>query len=42
VLSLPPAGQHRRREPGAGLMSLGEILRRAAGLPQTDDERSAP
>ena len=42
VLSLPPAGQHRRREPGAGLMSLGEILRRAAGLPQTDDERSSP
>jgi hypothetical protein len=42
VLSLPPAGQHRRREPGAGLMSLGEILRRAAGLPQTDDERSLP
>ena len=42
VLSLPPAGQHRRREPGAGLMSLGEILRRAAGLPQTSDERSLP
>jgi hypothetical protein len=42
VLSLPPAGQHRRREPGSGLMSLGEILRRAAGLPQADDERSLP
>ena len=42
VLSLPPAGQHRRREPGGGLMSLGEILRRAAGLPQTSDERSLP
>lgn len=33
VLSLPVAGPHRRREPGAGLMSLGEILGRAAGLP---------
>ena len=42
VLSLPPAGQHRRREPGAGLMELGEILRRAVELPQTYDERSSP
>jgi hypothetical protein len=42
VLSLPPAGPHRRREPGAGLVSLAEILHRAAGLPQTDDERSSP
>ena len=32
VLSLPPAGQRRRCEPGQGLMQLGEILRRAAGL----------
>lgn len=42
VLSLPPAGQHRRREAGAGLMQLGEILRRAVELPQTNDERSSP
>ena len=41
VLSLPPAGQ-RRNEPGGGLMSLGEILRRAAALPQAYDERSVP
>jgi hypothetical protein len=42
VLSLPPAGQRRRCEPGGGLMQLGEILRRAAGLPQAHDERSLP
>jgi hypothetical protein len=42
VLSLPPAGARRRDEPGGGLMSLGEILRRAAGLPQAHDERSMP
>ena len=41
VLSLPPAGQ-RRGESGGGLMSLGEILRQAAALPQLDDERSLP
>jgi hypothetical protein len=41
VLSLPPAGQ-RRGEPGGGLMSLGEILRKAAALPQLHDERSLP
>jgi hypothetical protein len=38
VLSLPPAG--RRREPGGGLMQLGEILSRAAGLPDANQERS--
>ncbi len=42
VLSLPPAGQRRRCEPGAGLMQLGEILRRAAQVPQANDERSLP
>ena len=42
VLSLPPAGQRRRSEPGGGLMQLGEILRRAAALPQANDERSLP
>jgi hypothetical protein len=42
VLSLPPDARHRRREPGAGLMQLAEILRRAVELPQTTDERSSP
>jgi len=42
VLSLPPAGQHRRCEPGGGLMQLGEILSRVAGLPHANDERSLP
>ena len=42
VLSLPPDGPHRRREPGAGLMTLGEILRRAVELPQLHDERGSP
>ena len=41
VLSLPPAGR-RLCEPGAGLMQLSEILRQAAGLSQTKDERSLP
>ena len=39
VLSLPPAGQRRSSEPGQGLMRLGDILRRAAALPQTNGER---
>jgi hypothetical protein len=42
VLSLPPAGQRRSSEPGQGLMLLGEILRRAVALPQTNGERSLP
>ena len=42
VLSLPPAGQHRRCEPGGGLMQLGEILSRVAGLSPVHDERSLP
>ena len=29
VLSLPPPGQHRRCEPGGGLMQLGDILPQA-------------
>ena len=41
VLSLAPQGQ-RRHEPGAGLMHLGEILRRAAEIPYADEERSLP
>ncbi len=42
VLSLPLTGRHRRCESGGGLVTLSEILRRAAGLPRADDERSAP
>jgi hypothetical protein len=42
VLSLPPPGQRRQCEPGAGLMQLGEILRRATALSPTDEERSLP
>ncbi len=43
VLSLPPTGQRRRCEPGGGLMQLGEILRRAAALPDADEVvRSLP
>jgi len=38
VLSLPPAG--RRCEPGGGLMQLGAILSRAAGLLDANEERS--
>ena len=42
VLSLPPAGPRRRSEPGQGLMPLGEILRRAAALPHSSEERGLP
>jgi hypothetical protein len=38
VLSLPPTG--RRCEPGQGLMQLGEILSRAAGLLDANQDRS--
>jgi hypothetical protein len=36
VLSLLPPEKRRRSEPGGGLMQLGEILRRAAALPDAD------
>jgi hypothetical protein len=42
VLSLMPLGQRRRSEPGGGLMQLGDILRRAAGLPHSTEGRSLP
>ena len=42
VLSLLPAGQLRSSEPGQGLMQLSEILRRAAVLPQANDQRRWP
>jgi hypothetical protein len=36
VLSLLPPEKRRRSAPGGGLMQLGEILRRAAALPDAD------
>ena len=42
VLSVPPCGERRRCEPGGGLMQLGEILRQAAALPHSNEERSLP
>jgi hypothetical protein len=42
VLSLPPPGQRRQSESGRGLMQLGEILRRATGLPHSHEERGLP
>ena len=42
VLSLLPRCQHRRSEPGGGLMQLGDILRRAIASTHTDQERSQP
>jgi hypothetical protein len=43
VLSLLSPEKRRRSEPGGGLMQLGEILRRAAALPDADEVvRSLP
>jgi hypothetical protein len=42
VLSLLPPGQGRRAESGQGLMQLGEILRRAAELPLSNQGRDLP
>ena len=39
ALSLPPAGQRRRSEPGQGLLQLGEILRQIIAPPQSSEER---
>ena len=38
VLTLPPPGQRRCHEPGAGLMQLGELLHRVSGLVQADGQ----
>ena len=42
VLSLLPLLKRRDSEPGAGLMQLGDILRRAAALSGPEGERGAP
>jgi hypothetical protein len=41
VLSLPPPGQHRRSEPGGGLIRLGELLRQVSASPQASEGRSS-
>lgn len=41
VLSMPLPREHRRSEPGQGLMQLGEILRRATASPDSRAEGSA-
>jgi hypothetical protein len=42
VLTLPSLGQCHRPKPGDGLMQLGDILRRAVELGQSNEERSRP
>lgn len=42
VLSLLPSSQRRRCEPGQGLMQLGEIFRRIAEPPHSNEKRSVP
>ncbi len=42
ILSLLPPRQRHRTVPGAGLIQLGEILRRAAALSHPDGERGSP
>jgi hypothetical protein len=41
VLSLPPPGEHRRSEPGQGLVQLGELLRRVAAPPDSSAGRNS-
>src|SRR5579859_1555328 len=42
VLSLPPRAQHRRHEPGQGLMALGDILRLAIASTHPSREEAQP
>jgi hypothetical protein len=42
VLSLLPPRARRGSEPGAGLMELGDILRRAIASAPLDEQRSRP
>jgi hypothetical protein len=42
VLSLPPCGQHRRHEPGQGLMALGDVLRLAVASTHPNREGALP
>jgi hypothetical protein len=42
VLALLPPLKRGRSEPGAGLMQLGDILRRAIAATSLDEERSRP
>jgi hypothetical protein len=42
VLSLPARCQRRRAEPGGGLVSLGDVLRRAIAAAHPDQQRSTP
>jgi hypothetical protein len=42
VLSVLPPGQRRQSESGGGLMQLGDILRRAAELPHSNEGRTLP
>ena len=42
VLTLPTLGQRHRHEPGGGLVQLGDILRHAAELAQSEAERDVP
>ena len=42
VLSLPPCAQHRRHEPGQGLMALGDVLRLAVASTHPNREGALP
>jgi hypothetical protein len=42
VLSLPARCQRRRSEPGAGLVQLGDVLRRVIAATPPDQQRSVP
>jgi hypothetical protein len=42
LLSLPPRGECRPREPGQGLTHLGEILRQLTALPHSSEGSDSP